>query len=268
MKKNDKLKDFLSNFKVAKIKTDPESAKRLEELNLGKIIKEDDKTFVYIDNRKDITVLAPDDEAFKNLLDLFFNKKIPWVKENIAGENSLVLEDIRRPKEIIKKLAPYIFGEDYGALSYSYGIIKQEDKKMDTLEMDKRLIDAYGPRGKRIYSLLRSGMLENEFWPLIKDMDGDKIRKKFNEIINSPPGIFVGKWMKKKDVIDKINKKLSENYSDFPIFARSGKVEIAIEAIEEMMKGDPYIVYYPEKNVIGKDDAVTIHFFKLYKQPN
>lgn len=262
--KDSKFKKFLEKFKVAKVKIDPELADRFKDFDLGKIVKEGNTTYVYIDNKRDIKVLAPDKEAFINLLDFFFNKGIPWVKESIAGENSLVLEHIRRPKDFIKDLAPYISGEDYGALSYAYAIMKREDKKIDTLEMDKQLIDAYGPRGKRIYSLLRSGILENEVWPLIKDMDGDKIRKKFDEIITSPPGIFVEKWMKKEHMIDAINKKLLEGYSDFPIFARAGKIEIAINAIREMAEKDENIVYHIEEDApIGKDDAVTIHFFKL-----
>ena len=134
-----------------------------------------------------------------------------------------------------------------------------EDKEGDATPMHKQMLDSYTSRGVRIYSLLRSGILEDEIWPLIKDMDRENIRKKFDEIISSPPGIFVGGYMKKQQVIDKINEKFNRGLFQFPIFARAGRVGITIKALKELEEKDKNIAFVVEKDAcIGKNDAITI----------
>lgn len=269
MKKNKKqiISDFLSKFERTEVRVNENLAKNIEELELGEIKRKNGVTYVYIDNRKDIRVVNPDDTAIDNLLDWFYNKGIALVKESIAGVNSVVLENIKRPKlKVIKELRPHISGEDYGALSFAYGIIKMEDKGEDAIHMHKQMFDSYKARGVRIYSLLRSGILEHEIWPLIKDMKKEDIKKKFDEIISSPPGIFVGGFMKKHQVLDKIHEKFNSGLYQFPIFARAGRVGITIQALKELEEKDKNIAFLVEKDTrIGENDAVTITVLKLDK---
>jgi len=158
-------------------------------------------------------------------------------------------------------------GKDYGALSYASSIIKLEDAGIDTLNMYNRLFKVYGPRGIRLYSLLRSQIFQNEILRVMnKKYEEDEIRRYIEDIINSPEGaIFISSLMTDEDIKKEIDKKLKEEKGVVQIFARAGHVDRVLNLLPEIIKNKKDIAYKIEEYMLGKTKAITLFIQKLKK---
>jgi len=230
-------------------------------LNLGEIVKKSgDKCIVKIVNPT-INIYKLDKSALEKLPELLFIEGMDVIKEDIATEEAFVINNI---KNVLREIRPYLSGEYYGALSYASYIVKLEDKGEDVKELLERLFETYGPRGMRIYSLLRSGIFNEEILPLIKEREDEReVRNHINKMITAPEAIFVSRFMAKDDVKREIKNRFSRDVNSFQIFARAGRVEIAIEATKEIIEEMRDVLCKIEPYPLGKSDAVTIYIQKF-----
>jgi hypothetical protein len=251
------IKEFLKDiFKLeaSLIKVEPKIADEIRNLKIGKM----QGNFVYIENFTNI-----DENSLKRVAELLFVEKRSVVREDVAGEDAIVLENIQNPDTLSGKLRPYLRGEDYGALSYALYVVKLEDKGMEAIEEHNKLFQTYTGRGIRIYSLLRAGIFKDKISVLIDEgVNKDEIRKHIDSLITAPDAIFVDRFMNKENVKEEINKRLSKGKEAFQIFARAGRIDEAIGAVKELTEEEK-IIHKIEHYTLGTTRAVTIHIQKL-----
>lgn len=250
------------NFSIFGV-SNPKLAEEIKELNLGKVEKVGKKISIVI-NSPTINIYEGMGEAIDKAEHLLFIDEIGWINEEIAVGHSIIAENYNNPGEVIKDLRPILEGEDYAALSLIIRIIKLEDKGMNTKKLYWDLFKAYGPRGIRLYSLCRSGIL-NEFAGDIRN-NPDKFNKDYLEkLITSPEPIFVGSIMEEKDLLNTIEGRL-KRLKNFQIFARSGRVQLAVESIEKICKKYPDILFKIDPYKIGDEQSVVIYVQKIKKK--
>lgn len=239
-------------------------AEIIEEQNVGKILKKSgDKAIIVINNPHNV-VFQLDSSALKQLPKLFFDNGMDIIREDIAPAEAIVFNNIKE-NELLRTLRPYLSGEYYGAFSYACYLIKREDKGEDIREPTRKLFEAYGPKGMRIYSLLRSKILEQEILPLVRSgEDREKISAYITKMIVEPEAIFVSFSMSKENIKEKIEDTFSKGINSFPIFARVSGIKLAIDAVNEIIdKANCEIAYRVETYMLGKTDAATIWIQKF-----
>jgi len=242
---------------------DPKIADEIKELNLGKITKIDNKISIIINNPI-MNVFEEDKNSIEKAEHLLFINQVGWVKKEIVLENFIVANNYKNPGETIRKIRPILNNEDYSALSLAIRIIRLEDKGIKTKKQYKELFKAYGPRGIRLYSLCRSGILE-EFSNNIKEKSYNVDKEYLEKLITSPEALFVGGIMKEENVENQIEERL-ERLESFDIFARSGCRKIAIDSVEMICAKNSNILFKIDPYKIGEDDAVVIHIQKIRKK--
>jgi hypothetical protein len=252
---------FKSKAEFALLNVDSKLAENIKELKLGEIIeKSGDRSIVIIKNPNTINIYQLKSEDLEHLPSSFFVGRVPVIREDIAAEEAIIINNLRA---VLSGIRQYMSGEDYGTLSYAAYIVKIEDSGMDATEQIAKLFDAYGPRGMRIYSLLRSGSFEKEILPLIKQ-GGDKgeMFKLINKSIEQPEPVFVSKFMTKGMLRHEIEKRFKIGIKSFNIFARAKRVGLAREVVIVLLK-EKKIVCKIEEYSLGKDRAATFQIQKL-----
>ena len=262
-KKNECNRLVKKKLEFSVLKVEPKVADIIEEQNLGKIIDKSSDKHTVIINNPTINVYKLDKSVLEDLSDLFFIGKMDVIEESMVSEEALLINNI---KNVLKKIEPYLSGEDYGALSYASYMIKLEDKGKDVEELHRKLFDTYGHRGARIYSLLRANIFETDILPLIKeDAKREEISEHINKMITAPEAIFVSKFMNKNSIKKQIENRFSRGINSFQIFARASGVKTATEAIEETIKKEKHVACKVEKYPLGEKEAVTITVQKFVK---
>lgn len=162
--------------------------------------------------------------------------------------------------------------KDRKALAYASTMIELENKGIDVIDMRDKLFKAFKGRGVRIYSLLRSKVLQRDILPLIeihdKMKDGEeknKMCKMIEEIIRDmisyhPNAIYVHSGMKKYELFNEIHKRKEQEF--FEIFARGKCIKLAMKTIEEFVKSYPDYIYLVESYPPEIANAIRIHVMK------
>ena len=235
-------------------------AEIIEEANIGKTIQKVDGKNVVIINNPEINIYQLNEESLEKLPDLFFIKEIPVIRNDITAEVAFNIHNLN----VLKDIRPCLEGKDYGAFSYASYVIKLEDKGEAAKDHLKKLFEAYGPRGMRIYSLLRSNILEEEISRMRKEKVSElEMTDQIKKLIEEPNAIFVSFLMDKEILKEEIEKRLSKNIKSFPIYARASRIEIAQESVEEMIQKRDDIALKIESYQLGSTNAITIYIYKL-----
>lgn len=161
-------------------------------------------------------------------------------------------------------MIPYFDNKDYGALSFAFHIKELEDRGKDASKQYEQLFETYGPRGIRIYSLLRSEILLEEIRKMEDGGHDEKeISNRIDTLIEEGPGaIFVSKYMDRENIKKEMKSRFSSGEDEFRVFARAGRVPETKEAVKEIEEKEEDVSYNIEKQPWASGEEAIVVYIK------
>lgn len=175
-----------------------------------------------------------------------------FAREDLVPIEATMQETYKR--RVIKELGIHLSDEDYRAVVTAATIVRLEDngRDNDARRTLRKLTERYGERGRRIYNMYRSGVIEYFIYPFLKDLleeltDLLEVRRKFSEFFEylieyNPVMIWVNETTSKKEIIEGLKERF-EKYKmpAVHIHARGEENIRTVEsAIEEYKKIAPF----------------------------
>lgn len=268
----DKIKKLFPKFKSI-VEISPKLAEKYEKIGKNvRIKKEGNKIFLIVNNP--FISIGGRAEDLRIIPELFI-KNIGLVREDIAQEELIILLN-KKSVELLKKIKPFMDEEDKKALAYASTMIELENRGIDVIDMRDKLFRACKGRGVRIYSLLRSKVLQRDILPLIdeyekieegswKNQMAEIIRGMIKDMISYHPNvIYVHSDMKQYELLGEIYKRKEEEF--FEIFARGKCIKLAKNVIDKFIKQNPNYTYIIDSYPPEITNAIRIHVMKKIKK--